>query len=206
MNNLQKFKHLVLAALLLAPCGAAWADWELDTTKSSINFISIKNDSVAETHSFSNLAGSIGNAGDVQVRINLDSVQTSIALRDERMRKLLFETTKFPVAQVTAQVDPTVLAEAARGGTVTTDISVSLSLHGQNKPLAIPVVVIGGADGSLRVLTVHPVVINAVDFGLDSGVSALRDIAKLGAISSAVPVSLQLLFVQSKVPPNQNQS
>jgi len=42
------------------------------------------------------------------------------------------------------------------------------------------------------------VLINAADFGLASGVTALREIAGLRAVSSAVPVTLQLLFVQAK--------
>lgn len=198
MNNLQKFKHLVLALLLLAPCGAAWAEWELDNTKSAVNFISIKNDSVGEVHSFSSLVGYIGAAGNVQMTINLDSVETLIAVRNERMRELLFETVKFPSAQLTAQVEPAVLAEAAKGGIVTAELPVTLSLHGMEKTLTIPVVVVGEGDGSLRVFTARPVLINAADFGLQSGVTALQQVAGLRAISSAVPVTLQLLFVQAK--------
>ena len=198
MNNLRKFKHLLLALLLLAPCGAAWAEWELDNTKSAVNFVSIKNDSVGEIHNFASLVGYIGVAGNVQLTINLDSVETLIAVRNERMRELLFETVTFPSAQLTAQVAPAVLAEAAKGGVVTAELPVTLSLHGKEKTLPISVVVVGEGDGSLRVFTARPVLINAADFGLESGVKALQDIAGLRAISNAVPVTVQLLFVQAK--------
>jgi polyisoprenoid-binding protein YceI len=198
MNSLQKFKHLVLAVLLLAPCGIAWAEWELDNTQSAVNFVSIKNDSVGEIHSFASLVGYIGAAGNIQMTINLDSVETLIAVRNERMRELLFETVKFPSAQLTAKVEPALLAEAAKGGVVTADVPVTLSLHGKEKTLTVPVVVVGKDDGSLRVFTARPVLVNAADFGLESGVTALQQVAGLKAISSAVPVTLQLLFVQAK--------
>jgi polyisoprenoid-binding protein YceI len=198
MNSLQKLKHLVLALFLLAPYGAAWADWELDNTQSVVNFVSIKNDSVGEVHSFTSLVGFIGAAGNVQMTINLNSVETLIAVRNERMRELLFETVKFPSAQLTAKVEPAVLAEAAKGGVVTAELPVTLSLHGKDKTLTVPVVVVGGADGSMRVFTARPVLVNAADFGLENGVTALQQVAALKAISSAVPVTLQLLFVQAK--------
>lgn len=198
MNSLQKVKHLVLVAFLLAPCAAAWADWELDNTKSAVNFVSIKNDSVGEVHSFASLVGFIGAAGNVQMTINLDSVETLVAVRNERMRELLFETVKLPSAQLTAQVAPAVLAEAAKGGVITAELPVTLSLHSKEKTLTVSVVVVGEGDGSLRVFTARPVLVNAADFGLESGVTALQQVAGLRAISNAVPVTLQLLFVQAK--------
>jgi polyisoprenoid-binding protein YceI len=198
MNRLQKINSLILAMFLLAPCGIAWAEWELDNTQSAVNFVSIKNDSVGEIHSFSSLVGFIGAAGNVQMTINLDSVETLIAVRDERMRELLFETVKFPSAQLTAKVEPALLAEAAKGGIVTAEVPVTLSLHGKEKTLTVPVVVVGGTDGSMHVFTARPVLVNAADFGLESGVTALQQVAGLKAISHAVPVTLQLLFVQSR--------
>jgi polyisoprenoid-binding protein YceI len=197
MNRLQKFNCLILAVFLLSPCGAALADWELDNTKSAVNFVSIKNDSVGEVHTFTSLAGFIGAAGNVQMTINLDSVETQIAIRNERMRELLFETVKFPSAQLSATVEPAVLAEASKGGVITAEVPVTLSLHGKDKTLTVSVVVVGGADGSMRVFTPRPVLVNAADFGLERGVTALQQVAGLKAISLAVPVTLQLLFVKA---------
>ena len=74
MSSVQKFQQWLLVIVLLIPFGSAWADWELDSTQSAINFISIKNDSVGEVHSFTSLAGSIGATGKVQIVINLNSV------------------------------------------------------------------------------------------------------------------------------------
>ena len=197
MNCFHKFRNLLLI-LCLQLSSVAWADWELDSTQSVINFVSIKNNSVGEAHNFTSLSGAMGADGNVQVTIHLDSVDTLIEVRNERMRELLFETVKFPTAQITAQVDPALLAEAAEGETVVTDLSIALSLHGQEKALTISVVAVGDKNGRLRVLTTRPALINAADFGLDAGVTALQEIAGLQSISNAVPVSLQLVFVQEK--------
>jgi len=195
MNSIGKLSGLLMALTLLLAAGAARAQWELDNDKSTVNFVSIKNDKVAEIHSFTSLVGYIGADGKVQLGIDLDSVETLIPIRNERMRELLFDTAKFPAANISAQVDPAILAATADGGVVTADLPVTLSLHGIEQTLIAPVVVVGEGDNRLRVLTSRPVLVNAVDFGLDSGITALREIAGLKAISVAVPVTLQLVFI-----------
>ena len=191
----RKLNTLLVVFALLLPGSAALAQWELDNARSTVNFVSIKNDSVAEVHSFSSLVGYIGLDGKVQLDIDLGSVETLVPIRNERMRELLFETVKFPMASISAVVDPAIIATVAQGGVVTTDLPVTLSLHGQDKSLTIPVVVVGEGDNHLRVLSSRPVVINAADFSLDGGVTALREIAGLKSINTAVPVTLQLVFV-----------
>ena len=195
MNSIGKLSGLLMALTLLLAAGAARAQWELDNDKSTVNFVSIKNDTVAEIHSFTSLVGYIGANGRVQLGIDLDSVETLIPIRNERMRELLFDTAKFPAAKISAQVDPVILAATADGGVVTADLPVTLSLHGIEQTLTAPVVVVGEGDNRLRVLTSRPVMVNAADFGLDSGITALREIAGLKAISVAVPVTLQLVFI-----------
>ena len=198
MTCLMKLRQLLLAIVILASCGAAWADWELEDAKSTVSFVSIKNDSVGEMHSFSSLVGYISDTGNVQVTINLDSVETLIEIRNERMREMLFETVKFPTATISAQVDPSLIEVAAQGGIVTTELPITLSLHGQEKSLTVAVVIVGEGDGRLHVYSARPVLINAEDFGLTQGVLALRKIAGLQAISNIVPVTLQLLFIQAE--------
>ena len=198
MHSLGKISGLLMALSFLLPSGEVWAQWELDNGKSVVNFVSIKNDTVAEIHSFTSLVGYIGVDGKVQLGIDLDSVETLVPIRNERMRELLFETAKFPAANISAQVDPVLLAAAVNGGVVTADLPVTLSLHGIEQALTVPVVVVGEGDQRLRVLTARPVMVNAADFGLGAGVTALREIAGLKAISVAVPVTLQLVFIPAE--------
>jgi YceI-like protein len=195
---LRTFQHLVVGALFVAASAMAQADWELDSANSTINFVSIKNNGVAEVHSFSSLQGYVGAAGNAQVTIELESVQTMIDIRDERMREMLFETVKFPLATVSAEVEPGMLAMAAEGGVVTAELPVTVSLHGQEKVLNAALLIVGESENRLRVISAAPVLVNAADFDLTAGVAALQKVAGLQAISTAVPVTLQLQFV--KVP------
>ncbi len=182
---------LLLIGLLTAVQAAA--QWELDGERSSINFISMKNAAIAETHSFTSLVGYIGKTGNVQLNINLNSVETQVPIRNERMQKLLFETAEFPNAKISANVDPAVLAAVVEGGTVSTEIPVTLSLHGLEQELAVAVTVFSDG-GSLRVISSRPLLLRAADFGLVDGIEALREIAGLKTISTAIPVTLNLHF------------
>lgn len=198
MQQLLAFRRLVLTIFLLSACGMARADWELDNTSSTINFVSVKNGSVGEVHSFASLVGFVGAEGNAQLTVNLESVQTLIEIRDQRMREMLFETAKFPVATVTAQLDTSVLAMAAEGGIVTTELPVTLSLHGKEKQLSAKLVIVGEGGDRLVVFSAAPILVNAADFDLTAGVAALQQVAGLQAISTAVPVTLQLQFVKVK--------
>jgi polyisoprenoid-binding protein YceI len=190
--------RVVTAVALLVGTTTAWAQWELDAARSSVNFVSIKNDSIAEVHSFAVLQGTVGKDGKVQLAISLDSVETLIAIRNERMREMLFETVTFPTASVSATVAPELVATLADGGTVATDLSFTLALHGAEKSFTVPVVLSVESTGGIQVFTPAPVIVNAADFGLEAGVAALQSVAGLKAISSAVPVTVHLVFTPSK--------
>ena len=198
MQIRDSFRNLVLALCLVASAGAARADWELDNTQSTVNFVSIKNNLVGENNTIKALEGSIAVDGQAKLTIHLGSVETLIEIRNQRMRELLFETAKFPVATVTAQVDPTLFAASNGGGVRLIDLPFRLAMHGREKDLSAFVSVVVEDDGDLVVTTTHPVLVNAADFGLEGGVEALRNVAGLNAISSVVPVSMQLKFVRPK--------
>ena len=185
----------IAASVLLCVSSLASAQWQIDNDSSTVNFISIKKDLVAETHSFGSLAGHIGDDGAVELAIDLDSVEPLIPIRNERMRELLFETRQYPTASVSAQVDPAMIASALAGDVLATTVQVGLSLHGQDALVEVPVQVSAQAGAFISVVSTRPVIINAANFGLDGGIVALREIAGLNAIASAVPVTLNLRFV-----------
>ena len=77
---------LALASALLAPlwslpAGAGTGSWTLDADASSLNVVSIKNNSIAEVHRFPDLSGAIGADGEATLSVGLDSVQTGIGIR-----------------------------------------------------------------------------------------------------------------------------
>ena len=96
--------RLIFFLFVLLPLTSK-AGWVLDESKSEISFISIKNLSIAETHEFRNLSGTIDDEGNLEIKIPLSSVETKITIRNERMKKMLFETSKFANALVTSKID-----------------------------------------------------------------------------------------------------
>jgi polyisoprenoid-binding protein YceI len=180
----------ITCALLSVP---VLAEWTLDNEASRLSFVSIKNASVAELHHFKALSGTIGDDGAARIVIDLDSVETLIPIRNQRMRELLFETVRFPAATLSAQV-PTDLGSLQAGESRATSLEVSIDLHGVTAPYAAKADVTRLADGSLQVVLSEPVLVKAADFGLDAGIEMLREVAGLGSISTAVPVDASLVF------------
>jgi Uncharacterized conserved protein len=152
--------------------GTAMADWVLDNTQSALYFVSIKKDHIAETHTFKTLSGAITKAGQGSLNIDLASVSTNIDIRDQRMREQLFDTQKFATASVSVDLSKT----GVKPGIQT--VNVTLDLHGVKKeiPATVAITEVGN---TVQVTTVAPIVLNAADFDLAAGVTALREIAEL---------------------------
>jgi OOP family OmpA-OmpF porin len=83
--------------------------WRLNASASHLYMQSVKQNKLFETHEFVALEGTIGKNGKARINIYLGSLETGVDLRDVRMRFLLFETFKFPKAEITATLDRTAL-------------------------------------------------------------------------------------------------
>lgn len=181
------FVTLIMAASL-------HADWTVDTASSSVSFVSVKNGSIVEAHHFGKVAGSVSAAGEASVEVTLDSVDTMIPIRDDRMKTMLFETAEFPLATFTASVPVDEIAAMAAGTSRSFDLAGTLGLHGMSTDITVPVTVISAGAGTYQVSSVKPVLLTAGSFGLEGGIEALREIAGLGSITPVVPVMFSLVF------------
>ena len=196
-------RRLAAAALLALPLSmvaslSAMAGWTLDPKASSLHFVSIKKGTVGEVHRFRELAGTIGDDGQAKVEIVLDSVDTRVPIRDERMRKMLFETETYPRAVATATIDPAMLKGLKPGQKARHAIALKLELHGRSKEFAVPVTVVGLENGAVLVTATRPVIVDAAAFGLQEGVEALRKVVNLPSIAGAVPVTFELVFTPAE--------
>ena len=187
-------RHLLLALFITLLPAAAAADWRLVPDQSSLSFVSVKKDKVAEVHHFTHLAGGIDGQRRFTLQIDLASVATGIPVRDERMRKLLFETARFPTATVRGTLPDDRYDHMAPGEAANASVQASLALHGQRQALTARLVVVALTGNQLLVTTRDPVIVDAADFGLVAGIEKLREIAKLPAIATAVPVNFVLVF------------
>ncbi len=187
-----KFAALSIAVLF---AGAAQAHWSLDNDASTLSFVTVKAEHVAEVHTFDSLSGTIGDDGDVEITIELASVNTLIPIRNERMQEMLFETNLFPEAKITGSINLEALTGMAAGASVARQIDFELSLHGQSVALAADVQITRTGEGVV-VSTLKPIVVQSDAFSLTAGVEKLREVAGLPSISRAVPVSFTVVFEQ----------
>ena len=197
-------------ALALTACGApssteapvpgssidASADWHLVSEESRLTFVSTKADELAEIHTFKTMTGSVTPEGAATIEIALDSVDTAIELRDERMRAMLFETETHPTLTITSETALDAFSEMEGGDRKRIEADITVGLHGvENAYFADLFVTRVGADKVL-VESASPVLVHAADFELDAGLEALREVAALPSISPAVPVSVSFVFEQ----------
>ena len=184
-----------LAFLLLAGATLpAHADWYLDGESSRLSFISTKNANLSEVQRFLVLHGKVDAKGLAEVEVELESVNSGIPLRDERMRKELFEIQTYPEALITAQIDLRPINDLAPGAQLELRLPLTVNLHGKQHQYNAELLATRLDDRRFQVVTLEPLVINAEDFDLAPGLETLRKVADLSAISLSVPVGAVLIF------------
>lgn len=186
-------KTLVLLSALVLPFSAL-ADWTLDSDSSSLNFISIKKGTAAETHSFKTVTGSINDSGIATITIKLASVETNIPIRNERMNSMLFNVSQFPEAVITSRVNLAGIKSMKPGEMTTQSVTLNVDLHGQKQSIQSDMNIVKLADNKVLAETISPVIVKAEAFEMAAGIEKLREVAKLPSISTAVPVTASLVF------------
>lgn len=188
--KLSMFPKLVILLSGVGFMAPVQADWTVSDS-SRIGFVSIKNNRIGENNAFERVSGSISESGQVEVSVDLSSVETGIGIRNERLQKMLFEVASFPTASIDAALSDGQIAALRAGGARAESVSVNISLHGKTVSKTANVSV-SSSGGDVRVTTTQPIVITAQEFGLESGVAALQQIAGLNAISRSIPVTVDL--------------
>ena len=193
MFNASLFKPLAFS-LLAAAALPAHADWYLDNESSRLSFVTTKNTEIAEVHRFLVLHGKVDGQGAAQVQVELESINSGIPLRDERMRKELFQIKQFPEALISTQINLQPINDLASGAQLELRLPLSITLHGKTHTYNAELLATRLDDRRFQVVTLEPVVVRAEDFELQPGVAALRKAAGLKSISLSVPVGAVLIF------------
>ena len=181
-----------LATASITPALAA--EWGLDPARSHLSYVSIKSGHIGEINHFTEIAGRIDDDGQVVIDTALDSVETLVPIRNERMREILFKTTNYSDATLSAKIDPAKIAALQPGETVEVVAESTLSLHGESQPLVLKMQAAKLDANTLMVASTEPVILDASNFGLSEGIETLREIAGLESISRAVPVTFVMTF------------
>ena len=190
----RSLRKTLMFLLLTGATLSAHADWYLDGESSRLSFISTKNANISEVQRFLVLHGKVDANGLAVVEVELESVNSGIPLRDERMRKDLFEIQTFPEALISAQIDLRPINDLAPGAQLELRLPLTVNLHGKQHAYNAELLATRLDDRRFQVVTLQPLVINAEDFDLAPGLEALRMVAGLSAISLSVPVGAVLIF------------
>ncbi|AFY18432.1 YceI family protein [Pseudomonas sp. QLc11A] len=189
-STLQTLAFLLLTGAALS----ARADWYLDGESSRLSFVSTKNANVSEVQRFLVLHGKVDPQGLAQVEVELESINSGIPLRDERMRKELFQIERFPDALISTKIDLRPINDLAPGAQLELRLPLMVDLHGKQHQYQAELLATRLDDRRFQVVTLEPLVINAEDFDLAPGLETLRKMAGLSAISLSVPVGAVLIF------------
>jgi polyisoprenoid-binding protein YceI len=187
-------KRTFIALLLACVSYTASAEWVLNNAESTLNFISIKKLTVGEVHTFKNLEGSLNDNGEVTVDVSLSSVDTKISIRDDRMKKVLFEVAKFSKATVSTKVDVKRINSLKAGESFLQNLPLELSIHGQQNKVDAELRITALAGNKILATTVKPIIIKMGDYKLEKGIELLKALAKLSSISTVAPVTVSFIF------------
>ena len=178
---------------LVGLSGAAKADtWTLDGEASRVSFGSIKKDKVGEAHGFSGLSGSVSDDGAVQVTIDLNTVETNIDIRNERMIEHVFKGVG--EAAISAQVDMDELNGLAVGASTLVDVEGVLSFLGTDIELEAEMFAMRVAENRVLVTSNDLLFLSTEEAGITAGIDKLMELAKLPGITRTAPVMLRFVF------------
>ncbi|MBP3864569.1 MAG: YceI family protein [Pseudomonas sp.] len=180
--------------LILGVNLTAQANWYLDGESSRLSFITTQNANIADVHRFLVLHGKVDRKGLAQLRIEMDSVNSAVPLRDERMRDVLFDFKHFPEAQISAQIDLQPINDLASGAQLELRLPVTVSLRGKQHTYQAELLATRLDERRFQVVTLEPLMLQAEDFVLQPELETLRKLAGLSAISFSVPVNAVLIF------------
>jgi OmpA-OmpF porin, OOP family len=178
---------IVLAFVFAGVGGARAQDWLLNAGASHFYMQTAKAGAVIETHQFTGLDGRI-------TKIDLTSIASGVDVRDVRMRFLLFETYKFPNAEVTAKLDMSKLRDVLTTPRIAYPLKFTLALHGVTRDIETPVYVTRISDKAVSVSTAKPIIVTAESFGLAGGIAKLSEAVNGTPIVAAASFTFDLVF------------
>jgi OmpA-OmpF porin, OOP family len=206
MRKLLMRTALVLFAAVPGVPGAEAAeffnqDWLLNTSASRIYMGTVKANATFETHHFSSIDGTISRNGDATVKIDLASLETNHDLRNTRMRFLLFETYKFPHAEITAKLDKSRLQDLLTRTRIAYPLKFTLNLHGVVKEMEAPVWVTRISDSVVTVSSIQPIIVTAEAFNLTAGIGKLMEAIAPTVIAPGTSITFDLMFASGSYLP-----
>ncbi|MDC9714418.1 MAG: YceI family protein [Gammaproteobacteria bacterium] len=189
----------IFLLLLITSANNAFAGskYVIDGKNSIVNFSTIKKQYVIEPAVFDNVKGSISSLGEVEIIIDLSSVNTSVLIRDTRIQDLFFKIVKFPQATIKAKIDMKKLKSISYYKQM--EIPAILNFYGTSKEIKLDVLIAKVYRKKLLITSMKPIIINANDYGIPA--KNLIDLSQTVAgisLSSKAAVNFVLSFKHNK--------
>lgn len=176
------------------PAAITEGAWAVDPDASSLSYVSVKAGDVAEPNTFSTLSGSVSEAGEAVIEIDLASLETGVDIRNERMRDIFFNVAENPTASVTATIDPAQFEALKVGESTSQELDATLSVRGVEAPITAQLQVTRAGEDRVQVVSETPVIVYADALELTEGLATLRELAGLDEITPLVPVTFSITF------------
>jgi OOP family OmpA-OmpF porin len=185
---------LLLGVLTAMPLGAQAQEWRLNPTDSRFFMQTEKAGGIFETHQFTGLTGTVSPDGDANVKIDLVSVASGIDVRDVRMRFILFETYKFPEADISAKIDMNALRGVMTGPRMEYPLKLNVKLHGMEKTIDTTVMVSKLSANGVSVSTIKPIIVTTDSFGFTPAIAKLSEAVGGVQIANGATFIFDLVF------------
>jgi len=192
--NILKITSLAFFLLLINTATFAGSSYVIDSEFSSVNFSVTKKQYIIEPAVFQDVEGSIDEKGNLNISIDINSVDSSNPIRDNRLIDLFFQADFFPAAIVTAKIDDKILNSKETLQIV--KIAATLEFFETKKDISLDVMV-AKMGNNIIVTSLKPIIVNAKMFNVPSeNLNALSKVCGGITISDIVPVNFVLTLVK----------
>jgi len=198
---------LSLAALAILPaCQKTTAElppasssaWTLNSDQSGMTYVTVKQGELAEINTFREVSGTVSKDGKAVISVQLESVDTNNETRDPRMKEFMFETSNYPAATASAQLNMSSYDKLEIGERHTEMLDMTVDLHGVTEQFDFYVMVTRLGPNSVLVENKAPLILDARDFGMEAGLEKLQELAGLDSITPVVPITVSFVFDRAK--------
>ncbi|EFL87471.1 YceI family protein [Ahrensia sp. R2A130] len=184
----------LFAMAITAPIHAGGhANWTSVDDSSRIAFGSIKSNETGEVHHFNKVSGTVSEAGELRIDIDLSSVETNIDIRNERMGKLVFQEGK-ATATITGELDMEEMKNLKPGDTSIMEVTGTLKFLGAENDFDAEMIVARLTENRVLVANADFIMVSTEDLGINEGIDTLMKLAKLPGITRVTPVAVRMVF------------
>ena len=130
----------------------------------------------------------------INIDIDLSSVDTQLELRDQRMRDIVFKVAENASAKLTGDMNLEAHHDQEIGTSRKIEASIGIELVGQKIDYDVMLLVTRLAENKVMVTPHGVIFLDLEDFELADAIETLRELAGLDRIATAAPMSFYLTF------------